>query len=52
MAIARLDRVSEEELYNVIWYSTNISAVQVGDEISFTKIWRACRIIRYHVSLL
>jgi len=25
----------------MIWYSRNISVVRVGDEIWFTKIWRA-----------
>jgi len=27
MAIVRLDTISEENRYNVIWYSTNISVV-------------------------
>ena len=42
MAIIRLDTKSEEKLHNITWYSTNISVVSVGAEISFTKIWRAC----------
>jgi len=30
MAIVRLDRVSEEKLRNITWYSTDISVVWVG----------------------
>jgi len=49
MAIFRLDKKSDEKLY-IIWYITHMSLVQVGDEISFTKIWRAYRITQIHDS--